>query len=190
MERLVTFPVSVLIERRPAASRWQDWSWRPHAVIPPAGQAVRPRLLRNDVENAVFYAGPLSVELHAADAAAYKQNLSLDRPVVYVCTRPVEHAPAATADSASEDGMIAPYHVTVSPDEAQVCMEGDDAVHPVPMPEFIQAKAQAFVDHHYREESFERRKRKGGGAGAHGTAPLQQGPAVPRPGWKVPNAQD
>lgn len=173
--------VGILVEKRAAISAWQNWSWAVRAVIPVKTDIAREewQVLIREEEYALFHTGHLPVELHRAETAAYKQNLGMENPVVYVAVRP---HPVATGE-----GAIMPYLVTVSPDEAMACTEGDDAVFPVAMPGFIRVWLDRFIELNHREAHFEKRKRKGGGAGEHGTAPTYAGPSVARAGWEIPD---
>lgn len=179
MERSAAMRIGVVIERRPSGSIWQDWSWYPAAVIPATGDRKPHRTLRSGQGEAFFHGGERTIELHRGETDAYKQNLSLDTPVVYVALRPA-------ADPGAECAVTA-FHVTVSPDEAQAYVEGDDAVHPVAMPGFVGEWVARFVEAHHQDTPFERRKRKGGGAGAHGTVPEASAAPIVRPAWKVPS---
>lgn len=171
--------VGVVIERRPARSVWQEWSWYPAAVIPAVAGDDSCRPLRFGETGTFFHAGKRTIELHRDETADYKQNLSLEVPVVYVVLRPAEDASAECAVEA--------FHVTVSPDEAQAYTEGDEAVYPVAMPAFVGDWVARFVEAHHEDMPFERRKRKEGGAGANRTIAADTSPPIARPAWKVPS---
>jgi hypothetical protein len=152
-------PLGVVVERRRSTSPWQDWVWRPVAVIPgapPVGPEGR-ELLRGE-EALRYHAATLPLQLHRTDTAAYLTNLTGRLPVVYVVLR-----------KATDGGAHAyrPFLVTVSPFEAGDYLEsGEDIVEGVPMSEGLIAWVQAFVDRHHVEQPFVKRKRKRDGAAA------------------------
>lgn len=173
--------VGVVIERRATGSQWQPWSWYPWAVVPP-GDDRRWQVLRDAEDAMLFHGGLHTIALHRDQTAYYKQNLSLRLPLVYVALRPAEDAPVEEA--------LEPYHLTLSPDEAQAYVEGDGIVHPVAMPRFLAAWVAQFVAQHHREQEFLRHKRKGGSAGKHSGVAVKKERSVSRSGWEVPRRDD
>jgi Protein of unknown function (DUF3305) len=170
MERSVQMPLGVVIERRQTTSPWQDWAWRPVAVLPgapPVGAEWR-ELLRGGSWTH-FHAANLPLTLHRTETDAYLLNLAQQPPRVYVVLRP-----------ATEPGPtpFQPLLITASPVEAESYQSsGDEIVEGVPMPEPVIAWLEAFVARHHVERPFVKRKRKKGatvvaaGAGYDDPAP-------------------
>ena len=173
MERSVSLPLGVVVERRKGTSRWQDWVWRPVAVLPGA-PPVEPggRELVHGEGWTRYLAGTMPLELHRTETEAYKANLAGRTPSIYVGLR----------RRLGADDAYDPFLVTASPYEA-LCYEvpGDAIVEPVPMPEALIAWVQDFVDRHHVERPFYKRKRDRGGRNRpEGGAPV--GPKGERDG--------
>jgi hypothetical protein len=164
MERSISMPLGVVIERREIDHRWQKWRWTPLAVIPGAPPVDEWRELMRGDRFVRWHAATLPLELHRTETEAYRVNLSGRSPAIYVVLRKVE----PSARTAGYD--IGPFALTASPYDAEGYMGGDDLVEAVPMPEGLMAWVQAFVDRHHVDQPFVKRKRKrahlGGQAGA------------------------
>ena len=154
MERRLTMPLGVVVERREIEHRWQKYSWRPVAVLPgaPAIDAWR-ELARGD-RFVRWHAATLPLELHRTETEGYRANLSGKMPAIFVVLRKIR----PSEKSAGND--IAPFLVTASPYEAEGYLEGEDVVEVTPMPEALAGWVQAFVQRHHIDEPFVKRKRK------------------------------
>jgi len=149
MEEL-RIPVSVIVERRQAASAWVDHVWVPVAVLP-APTVARPWTVLHRHNGVVAYiAGQAEVALHPADALGYKANLDSGRPMLWVMLRP----------SLDEPGMEL-HRVLADPTEAEalISVGGSDVIEPVPMPGPVREAMEAFVAAHHRDRRFVKRKR-------------------------------
>lgn len=155
-EREIQISMGVVVERRPATSRWVSHVWKAVAVLPGAGPIDEWRLLDRDGEVERFHIATLSLELHRKETESYLVNLSNEVPSVYVVLR--------TPDGEEDDPdppEIAAVRATASPFEAQDFLDcGEDLVEPVPMPAGMIAWVREFVDRHHVEEPFKKRKRK------------------------------
>lgn len=139
--------VGVVVERRPATSRWQRWRWRALEVVPGL-TGYRWQAL----PDARFAAGGLALRLHRSETEDYRYALSADPPQLYVVLRPDEAEPVP----------FRPFLVTASPWEAQAYAEAGEAqVDAVPMPEALVAGVTAFVARHHVDRPFLKRRRKG-----------------------------
>lgn len=147
--RFVSLPVGVVVQRRPGVTRWVPWSWTVTALLPAAPDAHW-RVLREDGDVTEYHAGTTPLTLWRTDAEAYRIALA-------------EAAPCAFAILASSDGDW-PYEVklvTANPHEAMQYAEGgDELVEKIPMPPGMIAWVQDWVDRHFVEEKFVKRKRK------------------------------
>jgi hypothetical protein len=173
MERSISMPLGVVIERRELDNRWQRWTWKPVAVIPGAPAIVEWRELVRSDRFVRWHAATLPLELHRTETEAYRVNLSGRSPAIYVVLRKVE----PSEKTAGHD--IGPFAVTVSPYDAEGYMDGDDLLEAVPMPEGLIAWVQAFVDRHHVDQPFVKRKRKR--AKAEGGNTEGQGDGFPAP---------
>jgi len=154
-ERIRSIPLGVVVRRTPSVSRWAKWSWRPVAVLPGAAEADW-RVLREEDGATEYLAGVRLLELHRADAEAYHLNLSTAEPSIYVAMRP--KGPDQPAPEGVDYTLTS---VTASPYEAQDDLDSAELlVERVPMTEGLKAWISEFVDAHFAEEPFRKRKRK------------------------------
>lgn len=150
-EKEVSIPLGVVVRRTPGVTRWARHSWKPVAVLPGAPPADW-RLLREDGETREYHAATMPLSLHRTEVEAYKVSLTMEPPAVFVVLRPAD-----TAD-AVHDVYI--HAVTASAYEAQDYLDsGEEIVEAVPMPEGLVAWVRDFVDGHYEEAPFVKRKR-------------------------------
>lgn len=148
--------VGVVVERRRIDNPWQDYSWRPVAVIPGAPPVEEWRILdqgeTGGKEWTHFLAGNLDLDLHSGETEGYRVNLSNRPPVVYVVL--------STEDEDREE-EVSPFMVTVCPYEAEGYLEnGDNIVESVAMPEEILAWVGRFIDQYHVDVPFQKRKQK------------------------------
>lgn len=150
MDKEISRTVSVVVERRPAASRWADWLWVPAEIIEGAPAAAPfTRLEGSDDGTARYFAGSTDIVLHRKETEAYRVNLAGDR-VLYAVLRPDE----------DHDWPYSLHAVTASPYEAQDYLDsGDELVEPIPMPASVAELLEAFCAFHHVEEPFIKRKR-------------------------------
>ena len=147
--RTITMPLGVVMRRAPGVTRWVRQVWSMPYVIPFAPQADW-KLLREEGEVAEWHAATLPLELHRADAEAYRQGLSARVPSVWVVSR------------RDAGGRPIPFSVTASPFESQDYGDnGDDVVDKAPMPEGLAAWVRDFALAHHEEEAFRKRQRRG-----------------------------
>ena len=149
MDAVVHIPVGVVVERRKAQSPWADFTWQPVAVLSGMPDAAPWTVLSENAETTMFYAGSARIELHAGDAANYRDNLSTGEPKLWVVLRPTEREQpfdvvCVTADGSEGEGFTA---------------AGNDIVDLVPMPDAIRALTDAFVAAHKIEQPFFKRTR-------------------------------
>lgn len=154
MSRRETMPIGVIIERREIDNPWEDYAYRPVAVVPGMAEmedGAEWRVLQEGENWTHFHAATLTLELFAGETMGYKTNLSNFQPHVYVVLSPGEE---------EGDAEIVPTLVTACPFEAESYLEDSEMiVEGVPMPEEIAAWIAAFADEHHVEEAFKKRKR-------------------------------
>jgi hypothetical protein len=154
MERSVSMPLGVVVERRELDNRWQRWAWKAVAVIPGAPPVEAWRELARGERCMRWHAATLPLQLHRAETEAYRVNLSGRSPAIYVVLRKVQPSERTAGNE------VAPFLVTASPYEAEGYMEGEDLVEAAPMPQALLAWVQHFVDRHHVDQPFVKRKRK------------------------------
>lgn len=153
MEKQITMPVGIVVERRELDNRWQKIAWKPVGVLPGAPPVTASRVLVSCEGWVHFHMATLPLLLHRKETLAYKTNLNDNPPRLYVVLRPTDD-PDAAHD-------VKPFLVTASPFEAQDYLDsGDDIVEGVTMPDAVIAWVQAFCDRHHVDEPFKKRKRK------------------------------
>ncbi|MBY0531700.1 MAG: DUF3305 domain-containing protein [Xanthobacteraceae bacterium] len=146
---LVIIPVGVVVERLKAQSPWIDHIWQPANVLEGVPDMQPWTLLEGNSDRALFYAGRAEIGLHAGDAAHYRENLVTGYPKLWIILRPTGVEPPLEL-----------VMVTADPFEGEGLTESaTDLVEPVPMPESIQGVLMAFIDEHYVDEPFFKRKR-------------------------------
>jgi hypothetical protein len=146
---IVRIPVGVIVERRKAASKWIDFTWRAVSVLPGQPSAAPWTELSSSEEVTTFYAGAATIDLYRSEAPYYRDNIATGRPLVWVKLRP--------------SGRAVPYEVaavTADPTEGESFSEaGNDLIDTVGMPDAIRAALEAFVAEHHVEREFYKRKR-------------------------------
>ncbi|MDH3661016.1 MAG: DUF3305 domain-containing protein [Alphaproteobacteria bacterium] len=153
MDKLISMPVGIVVERRELQNRWQKVAWKPIGVLPGAGLIEAKKVLLRGEGWAHFHMATLPLELHRKETLAYKTNLNDRSPRLYVVLRTID-------EPAAEDEIV-PFLVTASPFQAQDYLDsGNDIVEGVTMPDAIIAWIGAFCDHHHVDEPFKKRKRK------------------------------
>ncbi len=149
LPKMISMPVGVVVRRSPGVTRWAKWAWRVVGVLPGAAPAQW-RELRRAEETVEYHAATVSLELHRADAEAYRVSLAMTPPSVFVVLR-------QDADGPHE---LAVHAVTASAYEAQDYNDsGEEIVEPVAMPDGLVAWVKDFTDAHFKDEPFVKRKR-------------------------------
>ena len=148
----VTMPVAVIMECRASDSPWLDESWALSGVtgdtqpgVPASGE---PRII-NEQEGLqqVLYPG-FGITLYVDECESYYHNIKSPEPGCFVI---------ASIDS---DDVPVPFMVTLSFDEANAYLEGEDTVFTVAMPPELYRWTEEFVLRNYVPEKRIKRKRK------------------------------
>ena len=147
-ERIERVRLGVVFERRHIGHPWQEWRWRPVAVIPGAAALAEPVLLREGEGWAWYHLATLDLELHPGETGDYRLALSQPQPLVHV----LWHCDA--------DDLPEPFHVTVCHSETQDYLDGADVIaEGVPMPEPIEALLHDYVRAYHVDVPFRKRRR-------------------------------
>lgn len=152
MSNVERIPVSVIVARERVDHPWQDHVWR--AVEVSAAPLPLPdwAVLRRSDEAVVYHAGAALLELHRKDTPAYVENLTGERPALYVVLR---------ADGAADNAMpVEVVIVSASAFDAQSNAEsGSEIVGRVPIPPPLLDRIEAFLAENHQEERFTKRQR-------------------------------
>ncbi|MGC8119970.1 DUF3305 domain-containing protein [Marinobacter sp. VGCF2001] len=143
--------VGAVVRRSPGVTRWARDIWTPVAIIPGAPDAFWKELV-HEGETVDYHAGTVMMELFRADVEGYLVSLNMTVPSVWVI---MDKDPA----SSSPSGWVV-SSVTASAHEALDSLDsGESIVEPVPVPESMAAWIKEFIDMHYIEEPFKKRRR-------------------------------
>lgn len=144
-------PVGAVVRRMPGVTRWAAEIWKPVAVIPGAPDEYWKELIR-DGEVVDYHAGTQVMELFRADVEGYLVSLNMKVPSVWVIMDRDE-------TGRSPSGWFVST-ITASAYEAQDALDsGESLVEAVPVPDSLAAWIQEFIDQHYVEEIFKKRRR-------------------------------
>lgn len=140
-----TYPLAVVMQRRPAQSRWADWMWEPWSVLAGAIPGEM-RILHDDGQGRVQWLHPgFKLALYRDESEGYYLNVVASDPRVFVLWR-------------MEGEQALPLDVTASFNEAGRWLDGGHSVDGVAMPSEIYAWVGAYVEQHYRPEPKKRVK--------------------------------
>ena len=165
-----SFPVSILMEARPAKSQWIDKSWTalglvslsmprsmPRSTPSPMPSEKKVTIIKQgkgkDQIQQLLYSG-LQIRLFLDECESYYHNLMSPEPGCFIVARIDEEAQADQAD------VPIPFLVTLSFDEAHAYLEGDDIVYSVEIPPELYRWAEAYIIENYSAEKRKKRKRK------------------------------
>lgn len=142
--------ISVVMERRMAASQWADHLWLPVAVLPGAPDIGRGTPLGATGTGERFFGGSFQLDLHRTDTPTYRDNLASENPRIWIAAR-------------AGSGAVMPEIVAVTADPAEgeaLTEAGDDIVEHVPMAPEIAGLLAEFIQAHHVDRVFIKRKRR------------------------------
>lgn len=143
--------IGAVVRRSPGVTQWAREIWKPVAVIPGAPEAFWKELFR-DGEVVDYHAGTVSMELFRADVEGYLVSLNMASPSIWVVMD-------RDQTGQSPSGWVVST-VTASAHEALDALDsGESIVEAVPIPESLAAWIKEFVDMHYVEQPFKKRRR-------------------------------
>jgi len=138
-----SFRIAVVMQRRPAQSRWADNVWELHGVLADPGGETR--LLRENGASVQWLHPGFQLVLHKDEIEGYYLNVSAPQPRVFVLWR-------------MDDERALPLEVTVSSEEAGRWLDGGHSVDGAAMPAAIFAWVGEYVENNYRPEPKKRIK--------------------------------
>ena len=149
------FPVTVLLERKPAAvNRWVSHVWDATGIVAGSWEdrpGDHPRLVHERDGVGRYLAPGLRAVLHVDECESYYHNLMTTTPKAYVVAR---------FDETDDERRPEPFLVSLSFDEAHAYLEADDEVYAVDIPPELYRWTEAFVLAHYVPEKKYKRKRR------------------------------
>ena len=78
--REIEMPMGIVVEKRPAVSRWITHVWKPVAVLPGAHPLSEWKLLIDDGSVQTYHIATLPLTLHRKETEAYLVNLANETP--------------------------------------------------------------------------------------------------------------
>jgi hypothetical protein len=143
--------IGAVVRRTPGVTQWAREIWKPVAVFAGAPDAFWKELVR-DGEVVDYHAGTVQMELYRADVEGYLVSLNMTVPSVWVIMD-------RDQTSKSPSGWVLST-VTASAHEALDALDsGESIVEAVPIPDSLAAWIKEFIDQHYIEEPFKKRRR-------------------------------
>jgi hypothetical protein len=143
--------IGAVVRRTPGVTQWAREIWKPVAVFAGAPDAFWKELVR-DGEVVDYHAGTVQMELYRADVEGYLVSLNMAVPSVWVIMD-------RDQTSKSPSGWVLST-VTASAHEALDALDsGESIVEAVPIPDSLAAWIKEFIDQHYIEEPFKKRRR-------------------------------
>jgi len=143
--------IGAVVRRTPGVTQWAREIWKPVAVFAGAPDAFWKELVR-DGEVVDYHAGTVQMELYRADVEGYLVSLNMAVPSVWVIMD-------RDQTSKSPSGWVLST-VTASAHEALDALDsGESIVEAVPIPDSLAAWIKEFIDLHYIEEPFKKRRR-------------------------------
>lgn len=143
--------VGAVVRRSPGVTRWVKEIWKPVAVIPGAPDAFWKELVREE-DVVDYHASTVTMELFRADVEGYLVSLNMAVPSVWIIMD-------RDVTSQSPSGWVVST-ITASAHEALDALDsGESIVEAVPIPESLAAWIKEFIDMHYIEEPFKKRRR-------------------------------
>lgn len=90
---LEAMAVGIVVERSRGAGLWVDFLWRPVSALGGAPDTRPWTKLSDDGERATFFAGTADIELYRSEAGNYRENLLVEKPLLWVALRPSDADP-------------------------------------------------------------------------------------------------
>lgn len=141
--------VGLVMERLDPSSPFGEPIWMPVQALDGVPEAPAWTILAKGADRVRYFAGGFPVRLYSTETQYYLDNLSTDRPRLWVAMRP--------------DGAEPPVEilaVTADPTEGEGFTEtGTNIVEVIDIPPGLAGEIAAFVAEHHVERTFEKRKR-------------------------------
>ena len=146
MTQLSRFPVSIIMEQRPASSPWADNYWSAVGLIVGAANSEEPQLINEQGSTKQFLLPGYQVKLYVDECESYYHNMMSPKPSCYIIAH--QH----------DDQPPKPFLVSMSFDEAHAYLEGDELVYSVEIPAELYRWTESFELENYFPEKKRKRK--------------------------------
>ena len=142
--------VAVLMEKQPSTHPWADFRYEALGVVvaEESEKSVKKVFQEGEVER--FLVSGLRIRLFVDECESYYHNMMSPRPGCYIV--------ANQPDNSAE--MPLPYLVSLSFDEANSYLQGDEQVYAVPIPRELYQWVEAYLLTHYVAEKKTKRRLK------------------------------
>ncbi|MCW8906800.1 MAG: DUF3305 domain-containing protein [Sedimenticola sp.] len=146
------FSLSVLMVRTPSESAWLDYQWEALGVVASQWDRTRSprgaRLVHRNGDTCHYLNDGFRLQLHIDECESYYHNLRSPSPRCFVIASP------------DEQGTPVPFLVSLSFDEANAYLEGEEQVFSVVMPPELYRWCEQFVLQHYVPTKKRKRRLK------------------------------
>lgn len=159
MQREITYPLAVVLERRKSKNPWADYVWQVADLLPEMPAQSETPLANGWQEIAVdpeeadlrrFVMWPVSLTLHRRMGEAYDHNMLTEQPAIWVMLDETDDQPV-------------PYKLrgmTADPYEAQGFLDAAEGlIERLPMPVPVRAWMAEYMLEMPEPEQFKKRKR-------------------------------
>lgn len=141
--------VGLVMERLDPSSPWGEPIWLPVQALDGAPDTPAWTVLAKGADRIRYFAGTYPVRLYSTETAFYRDNLTADRPRLWVAMQP-----------AGAEPPVEILVVTADPTEGEgYTQTGTNIVEVVDMPPGIAAEIAEFIAENHVERTFEKRKR-------------------------------
>lgn len=141
-----TFPVSIVMEKRPPVSQWATAYWKAIDIVVGAQPGTEPVLMQQQGDIEQYLLPGFEVQLHKDECESYYHNLKAPNPSCYIIA------------NKDDDGTPVPFIVSMSFDEAHAYLEGEGEVYSVAIPPELYVWTEAFVlDNYFPEKKYKRK---------------------------------
>lgn len=141
--------VGLVMECIAPSNPWGTHHWIPVQILQGAPDTPPWAVLARGSDRVRYFAGTFAIRLYSTETGFYRDNLSAERPRLWVATQPDGPEPP-----------IAILAVTANPAEGEgYTQTGTNVVEVIDMPADIAAEIAAFVEANHVEQVFEKRKR-------------------------------
>jgi len=144
------FSLSVVMQRSPASSPWQQYVWEAAGVTATHWEDDVPKavhLVHQDGELRHYLYSGFRLQLYADECESYYHNLCSPSPRIFVLARE------------DQEAVPVPFLVSLSFDEANAYQEGDELVYAVAIPPELYRWCELFVLNHFVPEKRKKRRR-------------------------------
>ena len=174
-EKHLLYAVRIILERKEINNLWESHKWVINDLIPlevsgglgyPPINDLRIYPLINEVKkedglNKNLYFAEASIDLHHAESEGYAENLQSSDPSVYIVLRDGDLIDEKEKNNEQDDNIdihlaevsLSPYHIQ----DYEDC--GEDRVEKIPLYGPIAELLEKFVEFHFHQEEFKKRKR-------------------------------